>query len=89
MRDSATAFLDAVSFPLQAAAVSPLLVPYAAYSDHWSFWQNGYQAFMITDTGPLRNPHYHQPSDLPDTLDFPSLTRVVYGVQGVVEALAC
>jgi hypothetical protein len=31
---------------------------------------------MITDTAFLRNPHYHQPSDTLDTLDFPFLTRV-------------
>lgn len=85
---AAEAFVAEVSFPLQAAAVSPQLVPQASFSDHWSFWQHGYPAFMITDTGPMRNPHYHQPSDLPPTLDFASMTRVVHGVKGVLESLA-
>jgi hypothetical protein len=39
---------------------------------------------MITDTSFLRNPHYHQPSDTPDTLDMDFLTRVT---QGCLEAV--
>ena len=88
VRQAARAFREKVRFPLQAAAPSPNMVPYAAYSDHWSFWQCGYQALMVTDTGPLRNPHYHMATDLPETLDFDKMTRVVFGVEGIVEKLA-
>jgi hypothetical protein len=35
---------------------------------------------MITDTSFMRNPHYHRPSDTPDTLDYPFLARVTAGV---------
>jgi aminopeptidase YwaD len=38
-------------------------------SDHASFWDQGFQALMLTDTADYRNPHYHQPTDLPETLD--------------------
>ena len=31
---------------------------------------------MWTDTSEFRNPHYHLPSDTPDTLDYDFLTRV-------------
>lgn len=88
LKKAAQGFRRAVKFPFQAAAPSSIDVPYAAFSDHWSFWQCGYPAFMVTDTGPLRNPHYHLPSDLPDTLDFEQMTRVVVGVEGALDELA-
>lgn len=39
---------------------------------------------MITDTAPFRYPHYHTPEDTPDKLDYPSLARVVDGIDAVV-----
>ena len=39
-------------------------------SDHASFWDEGYQALMLTDTANFRNPHYHQPSDTIETINF-------------------
>lgn len=45
-------------------------------SDHAPFWDAGYPAFMWTDTSEFRNPHYHQPSDTPDTLDYEFLKHV-------------
>ena len=53
-------------------------------SDHSPFWDAGYPALMITDTSFMRNPHYHLPSDTPDTLDFDFLQRVA---QGCLEAV--
>lgn len=87
IKRSAAAFEKATVFPFQAVALSPVAVAEMAFSDHWSFWQFGWPAFMVTDTGPLRNPHYHQDSDLPDTLDYDGLTRVVTGVEGIIEEL--
>jgi Zn-dependent M28 family amino/carboxypeptidase len=55
-------------------------LPAVRLSDHSPFWDHGYQALMITDTSFLRNPHYHQPSDTPDTLDYAFLTKVTAGV---------
>lgn len=57
------------------------------WSDHWSFWQEGYPAVMATDTATFRNPHYHQPSDTPDTLNYPYFTSAVLGLQHVVANL--
>lgn len=48
-------------------------------SDHSPFWDAGYAALMITDTAFLRNPHYHQPTDTVETLDFDFLERVTAG----------
>ncbi|MCY1078385.1 M28 family peptidase [Archangium lansingense] len=38
-------------------------------SDHLPFWFNHQKAIFLTDTAPFRNPHYHQETDTPDTLD--------------------
>ena len=46
--------------------------PGATYSDHASFWNEGYGAVLIIEefTGD-GNPHYHQPSDLVQYFDVP------------------
>ncbi|WP_046730224.1 M28 family peptidase [Streptomyces humi] len=45
-------------------------------SDHAPFWNRGIPALMLTDTANFRNPHYHRPSDVPDTLDYARLASV-------------
>lgn len=83
----ARAFRDAGRIPFEKAAL-PGSIPGVGWSDQWSFWQAGYPGVMITDTAPFRNPHYHQRSDLPDTLDFDRLTHTVRALEVAVEALA-
>lgn len=56
------------------------MLPEARLSDHSSFWDRGMPALMITDTAFFRNPHYHQRSDTPETLDYPFLTKVAAGI---------
>ena len=51
------------------------LLPVTRLSDHARFWDEGYPAAMLTDTAFLRNPHYHQRSDRPETLDYGFLAR--------------
>lgn len=58
------------------------------WSDHWSFWQFGYQAAMITDTALFRNPNYHKETDTADTLDYERMARVVSGVEAAIVNLA-
>jgi len=60
--------------------VGPQWVNGVDFSDHWSFWQEGYPAVMLTDTAFLRNPHYHEPSDLPDTLNYTNMAQIVLGL---------
>lgn len=51
-------------------------------SDHVPFWENKIPAVMWTDTSNFRNPHYHAPSDLPETLDYEAMadvTRLIVG----------
>lgn len=56
------------------------------FSDHASYWEHGIPALMVTDTAFYRNPHYHQPSDLPATLDYRRMALVVDGVAAAVRA---
>lgn len=51
-------------------------------SDHTPFWKAGLPALMWTDTSNFRNPHYHLPSDLPDTLDYEAMSDVTKMVVG-------
>lgn len=73
--------------PVQVLEASPDMEE-AAWSDHWAFWKVGYPAVMATDTLPFRNPHYHRPTDTPDTLDYETLSRVVQGLEDLLRRLA-
>ena len=68
--------------PVQSLAVpgDGTLLPVTRLSDHASFWDRGLAALMVTDTSFFRNPHYHEPTDAPDTLDYPFLAKVTAGV---------
>lgn len=57
--------------PVLSLAVPLLgdLTPDLLRSDHTPFWKAGIGAVLLTDTANFRNPHYHQPSDTPDTLN--------------------
>jgi hypothetical protein len=39
-------------------------------SDHAPFWDNGYQALMLSDAAEFRNANYHTSTDVLDSLDF-------------------
>jgi hypothetical protein len=79
-------FRRSVRFPSEGAAV-PGAVPGVGWSDHWSFWQCGYPALMVTDTAPYRYPHYHARTDTPDQVDYERLSRVVSGLESVIRDL--
>lgn len=57
-------------------------------SDHVPYWLSGRPALQITDTAEYRNPHYHRPSDTPDTLDLDFAAQVARAVAGATLALA-
>jgi hypothetical protein len=50
--------------------------PHVLRSDHAPFWERGRPALMWTDTAEFRNPHYHRPTDTPDTLDYDFMAGV-------------
>lgn len=74
-------------FPSEGCAL-PEQITGVGWSDHWSFWQEGYQALMVTDTAPFRYPYYHRKEDTPDKLDYERMARVVAGMQRVIEEFA-
>ena len=75
--------------PVQKLAVpgNGELLQATRLSDHSPFWDAGFRALMITDTSFMRNPHYHLPSDLPETLDRRFLELVTAGCLKAVVAL--
>jgi Zn-dependent M28 family amino/carboxypeptidase len=75
-----------VAFPCEGVA-APDKLRDAGRSDHWSFWQIGVPALMITDTSNFRYPLYHTREDTPDKIDFDRYTRVVSGVCELVRKL--
>ncbi len=80
-------FRGTTHFPSEGAS-PPGIFPGVGWSDHWSFWQEGYAAMMITDTATYRNPFYHTPQDAPGTLDYDRMSRVVEGLHPVIDDLA-
>lgn len=80
-------FVHAEAIPAEFGAF-PALTPGVGWSDHWSFWRHGYPAVMITDTAPFRNPHYHQPTDTIETLDFNRLAAATVGIEMAIRHLA-
>ena len=80
----AGSFRKATDLPL-VTLNAPAFVVGIDFSDHWSFGKFGYPAFMVTDTAFYRNPNYHSPADLPDTLDYNSMAKVVEGLVASVE----
>lgn len=67
---------------------APSFVKDAGRSDHWAFWQFGYNGVMVTDTSNFRYPLYHTPKDTIDRLDFTRMTLAVDGIMHVIEDLS-
>jgi Zn-dependent M28 family amino/carboxypeptidase len=80
-------FRAGAAFPSEGAAL-PGWLPGVGWSDHESFWENGFPAVMVTDTAPFRFPQYHLRGDTPEKIDFERCARVVAGVEQVVRDLA-
>jgi Zn-dependent M28 family amino/carboxypeptidase len=63
-------------------------VPGVDFSDHYSFYKEGFSAVMITDTAFYRNSNYHMHSDTANTLDYTSMAHVVLGLRQAILDLA-
>lgn len=64
--------------------VAPGFLPPVRSSDHWSFWQEGWPAVMLTDGARLR----HGPDHRPEVVDFGRLRDVANAVSDAVIRLA-
>jgi hypothetical protein len=87
LKQVVAAFRAASGFPLEYVSTFSW-VPGVDWSDHVSFWNEGYPAIMITDTALYRYPYYHSEQDTPDKVDYARLARVTAALAAVVEALA-
>jgi len=87
VRRAVAEFRRSGALPSQGAAL-PNAIPGVGWSDHWSFWQQGYSGIEVTDTAPFRNPHYHTGQDTPDKLDYERLARLTGGMYRVLAELA-
>lgn len=87
LRRFVAAFRQHSQFPAESAATFSWL-PGVAWSDHLSFWRNGYRALMVTDTAFYRYPHYHAPTDKADELDYTAMASVTEGLNRAVMSLA-
>lgn len=71
-----TSFKSHSQFPIESF-VGPTFISGIDFSDHWSFWKEGYPAVMVTDTAFYRYPHYHSNLDTYEKLDYKSMAEVV------------
>lgn len=82
------AFRRDAQIPSEGLAAPEWLVPDIRRSDQSSYWAFGFPGVMITDTANFRNYGYHNMGDVPDTLDYAAMARVVDGLAAMVTELA-
>ncbi len=80
-------FMSVSDFPVEGIATFEWISG-INWSDHWSFWKEGYPALMLTDTAPYRYPEYHASRDLPENLNGPEFARAAHGIIQTVRRLA-
>lgn len=87
LRDVVGFFRQYAKFPSEAACL-PEQITGVAWSDQWSFWRNGYQGIMVTDTAPFRYPYYHTDEDTPEKINYDRFAYLVDMLEGVTARLA-
>lgn len=86
LRETKKLFMSATDLPIETANV-PRFVPGLDFSDHRSYWDQGFPAVMITDTSFMRNKNYHTSGDVPEVLDYEKMAEVVNGVMAIAQFL--
>jgi Zn-dependent M28 family amino/carboxypeptidase len=87
LRSTVAAFAKVSDFPVEQVATLSI-VPGISWSDHRSFWKQGYRALMVTDTAFYRYPHYHRATDTPEKLDYPRMAHLAHGLRQTLEVIA-
>ena len=64
---------------------SPTLLQGIDFSDHRSYWHEGFPALMVTDTAFFRNPNYHDAGDTYEKLDYRRMAKVVKAVYALTQ----
>ena len=86
-KSCAQVFAEDSTVPVKVMPV-PAFAKFVAWSDDWSFWKEGIPAFSVCDTAYLRNDHYHELTDTPDSLDYEPMAEVVRSCVTMVADLA-
>ncbi|MBL8863210.1 MAG: M28 family peptidase [Planctomycetes bacterium] len=60
--------------------VVPSFAPGTGFAPHAAFWQAGFPAVCLSDTGSWRSRNFATPSDTHDRLDYARMARVVQGL---------
>jgi Zn-dependent M28 family amino/carboxypeptidase len=87
LRRFVRAFRSVSSFPFESVATFGW-IPGVAWSDHRSFWRQGFQALMVTDTAFYRYPYYHRSGDTAEKLDYHRMAMLAEGLYSAVLKLA-
>jgi hypothetical protein len=87
VRKIKAAMASATDLPVRSLN-APRFVLGVDLSDHMNYWDNGYDAVMVTDTAFFRNANYHTNLDTWLQLDFDRMGKVVQGVHAAVVDLA-
>ncbi len=58
----------------------PKFVSGVDFSDHLNYWNLGYSATFVTNTAFYRNKNYHTAGDVPETLDYKRMAKVIDAV---------
>ncbi|MES2468116.1 MAG: M28 family peptidase [Verrucomicrobiota bacterium] len=79
-------FTTATRLPLEPedAASLPVLLGTATAR---TFDQAGFPVLLLTDTGALRDPHFQQPGDTPDRIDYLRFLEAVRGIEAMLRSL--
>lgn len=80
-------FKKHTDFPIEHLA-APNFVTGVDFSDHWAFYQFGYEAFIVTDTAFYRNTNYHKTTDTYENLDYERMAEVVRALGPTILDLA-
>lgn len=80
-------FMSESDFPVEGVATFAW-IPGINWSDHWSFWKEGYPAVMLTDTAPFRYPQYHSIQDLAERVTGPEFARAAHGIIHAIRRMA-
>jgi hypothetical protein len=87
VQDALASFRRHATLPSEGLA-APGWITGVGWSDHWSFWQQGYPGVMVTDTALFRYEAYHTRSDTPERVVYDRFARAVAGLEKVVLDLA-
>lgn len=84
MRKAKSLMSGATDLPVRSIN-APSFIQGIDFSDHRSYWAEGFPALMVTDTAFYRNASYHEAGDTYDKLDYKRMAKVVQAVHAITQ----